>query len=267
MTQGFLVFAHDNEQIEYGLLALAQAKRIKQILNKPVSIVLDERTENNLKTSCSTYKDYFDQIIRSEQLSTQTKRYGNPDNQLTFHNADRTRAYDLTPYDETIVIDTDVIIQTANLNKLWGNSEDLLVCDRCTDINGKIEQEFTWISNRSVKFYWATVFYFKKTALTEKFFDYCQYVKAMYSWMSHVYEIPPAPLRNDFVWSIALHELEYPVATIPFNLIYTRYEDKMLLDNVEYIRFLHDGQVSKISTDVHVFNKYDLMELARKEVQ
>lgn len=266
MTQGFLVFAHNNEQIDYGLLALAQAKRIKKILNKPVSIVLDEKTEISLINQYPNCKDYFDHIIRSESLSTQTKRYGDGANQLTFHNADRTAAYDLSPYDETIVIDGDVLIQTDNLNKLWNNSEELLVCDKCTDINGELVNEFKWISDKSIKFYWATVFYFRKTDYTKIFFNYCRYIKQMYGWMSHVYEIPNTPIRNDFIWSIALHELEHPASSIPFNLIYTRYNDRLLLNNIDSIRFLHDEKISKVKSDVHIFNKYDLMELAKKEL-
>ena len=114
MSQGFLVFAHDNEQIEYGLLALGQAKRIRTFLDKPVSIVLDTKTKNNLDEKYQGWQDHFDKIIDSELLSSQTKRYGDVNNQLTFHNLDRTDAYTLTPYDETIVIDTDVLIHNQH---------------------------------------------------------------------------------------------------------------------------------------------------------
>ncbi len=266
MKQGFLIFAHDNEDIEYGLLALGQAKRIKELLGKPVSVVLDDKTENNLKRKYPNFVEYFDKIIKVESSAVQTKRYGNGDNQLTFHNLDRISSWDLTPYDETIVIDTDVVIQTTNLNKLWNNSEDLLVCDNCADLYGNVENEFTWISDRSIKFYWATVFYFKKTEYTKLFFEHCKRTKEMYGWLSHVYEIPSRPLRNDFVWSIALHELEHPAPSIPFRLLYSNYEDKIIESNNSSIKFLTKSGLCKVNLDVHVFNKYDLMEKVIKDL-
>lgn len=265
MTQGFLVFAHDNEQIEYGVLALGQAKRIKDILGKPVSVVLDAKTEDNLKTKYPSYTEFFDKIIRQESLATQTKRYGAGDNQLTFHNADRTDAWNLTPYDETIVIDTDVLIQTVNLNKLWNSSEDLLVCDRCTNLQGIKEHEFTWISDRSVKFYWATVFYFRKTDFTRLFFDQCKWTKEMYGWLAHVHEIPRTPMRNDFVWSMALHDLKHPAPSIPFNLTYSTYDDKLIKSD-DALVFLTAKGLCKVKQDVHVFNKYDLIEKVKKDL-
>lgn len=267
MTQGFLVFAHDNEEIEYGVLALAQAKRIKELLSKPVSIVLDNPTETNLKIKYPDYTDFFDQIIVLESSAVQTKRYGEGANQLTFHNLDRTDAWQLTPYDETIVIDTDVLIQTTNLNKLWNNEEELLVCDHCTDLYGVKEHEFTWISDRSVKFYWATVFYFRKTDYTKLFFDHCKWVKQMYGWLAYAYEIPNNPIRNDFLWSIALHDLGHPAPSIPFNLMYSTYDDNILESSKDAVQFLTKKGLCKVKQDVHVFNKYDLIKIAKKELE
>jgi hypothetical protein len=266
MSQGFLVFAHDNEQIEYGLLALGQAKRIRTFLDKPVSIVLDTKTKNNLDEKYQGWQDHFDKIIDSELLSSQTKRYGDVNNQLTFHNLDRTDAYTLTPYDETIVIDTDVLIQSSQLNKIWNNSEDLLVCEHCTDIYGNKTHEFTWLSNRSIKFYWATIFYFKKTEYTKLFFNHCQWVKERYAWLAYIYEIPTKPMRNDFVWSIALHDLGHPAPTIPFNLMYSTYDDQVIDSSPNAVKMLSENKLCKITQDLHMFNKYDLMGIIRKDM-
>ena len=266
MTQGFLVFAHDNEQIEYGLLALAQAKRIRRILDKPVSIVLDDITKANLSKNYPGWQDHFDHVINSQSNATQTKRYGEGANQLTFHNLDRINAYDLSPYEETIVIDTDVLIQTRNLNKLWNSTDDLLVCDRCSDLQGNKTHEFTWISDKSIKFYWATVFYFKKTEFTKLFFDRCKWVKSNYYWLAHMYEIPPSPLRNDFVWSIALHDLGHPAASIPFNLIYSIYTDVITAASSDAVQVLSNASLCKVTHDLHVFNKHNLTDLIRKEL-
>jgi len=126
--------------------------------------------------------------------------------------------------------------------------------------------EFTWISDRSIKFYWATICYFKKTEVTELFFKQCKWVKENYSWLAHVHEIPANPLRNDFVWSIALHSLGHPAATIPFNLLYSTYDDQLIKTTDHYVAFLTANGVCKISHDVHMFNKYDLIKLINQEL-
>ena len=61
MSQGFLLFVHDNEQIQYSLLAVWQARRIRQWLNKPVSIVIDQQSLSNLKNQ--NLDQEFDHII------------------------------------------------------------------------------------------------------------------------------------------------------------------------------------------------------------
>lgn len=87
MTQGVLLFAHDNEQIQYGLFAVWQALRIHKWLNKPVSLVADQKTIDRL----GAHKDVFDNIFVSEQLATQKKNYSG--HELTFNNIDRASAW------------------------------------------------------------------------------------------------------------------------------------------------------------------------------
>jgi hypothetical protein len=70
MTQGFSLFAHDNEEIQYGLLAAWQAQRIKKWLGKPVSLVTDEQTLNKIEK----FKNLFDHIILSEVNTGQKKK-------------------------------------------------------------------------------------------------------------------------------------------------------------------------------------------------
>jgi hypothetical protein len=109
VTQGFLLFAHNNERISYVQLAAWQAKRINKWLGKSVSIVTDQQSLDTL-----TDQSMFDHIILSEVPTSQQRSYNG--NKLTFNNTDRCCAFDLTPYDETIIIDTDIVIQSDRLN-------------------------------------------------------------------------------------------------------------------------------------------------------
>jgi hypothetical protein len=264
MTQGFLLFAYNNEEVDYGLMAVWTAQRIQQYLNRSVSLVTDYVTKQKLDDSIPNWQTNFDQVILKESSATQTKRY--VDRQLTFHNLNRTDAWDITPYDETIVIDTDIVIQSSQLNKLWGYQSDLVVCDLSTDLYGVKDAEFTWVNEKSIKFFWATVFYFKKTADSRLFFEHCRYIKENYNWFRHVYDLYDGPVRNDFIWSVAIHSLGGQanntwVDTIPWNTLHSNYEDRLLELTDNSIKFLTKKGLCKIKElDVHVMNKFDLID-------
>ena len=166
MTQGFLLFSYNNEQFDYGKMARWSARRIKRWLDKPTTLVTNTATVQQLNSSTPQWKRDFDQIIEVESLTNQ-KRVLREKSQ-TFHNVNRIMSWDLTPYDETVVIDTDVVIQSSQLNKLWGNSQDLIVCDKSTSIFNERISEFEFINETSIKFFWATVFYFRKTDKSKK---------------------------------------------------------------------------------------------------
>ena len=264
MTQGFLLFAHNNEEVDYGLMAVWTAGRIANWLGKPVSLVTDSKTCDQLTEKLPNWRDSFDKIITQESEAVQTKRY--LDRQLTFHNLDRISAWDLTPYDETIVIDTDVLIQSANLNKLWGSQHELLVCKTSKDLFNRSLQEFEYLSEYSIRFFWATVFYFRKTEFTKLFFDTCKDIKANYNLYRQIYSLLPGPLRNDYVWSIALHILQYD-QSIEIDLLYSLPSDQLIKLAEDHAVVLSDKILSKAQgLDLHLMNKFDLIKEIEKEL-
>ena len=262
MTQGVLLFAHDNEQIQYGLFAVWQALRIRKWLNKSVSIVADQTTIDRL----GTHKDVFDNIFISEQLATQKKNYNGC--KLTFNNIDRSSAWEITPYDETLVIDTDIAIQSNVLNTVWNNDADLLFCKTSTDAFGRALQGFDRLSITGIDFIWATEFYFKKNKTTKVFFDLCNLIKEQYNWYSHVYGVPRGYIRNDYVWSIALHQLKgdwcFP---LPHNLYFTTDKDNIVSMTDTSVVMLGDQKLVCVNgSDLHIMNKFDLIEHVKKEL-
>jgi hypothetical protein len=267
MTQGFLLFAHDNEQISYGLFAVWQARRISKWLNKPTSLVADQNTIDSL----GLLINMFDKVILSDALSSQKKNYNGQ--QLSFNNIDRCMAWELTPYDETVVIDTDIVIQSNRLNLVWNNAEDMLVCKNSNDVFGRKFVGFNHISNYGIKFFWATEFYFKKNNNSKVFFDMCNRIKKNYNWYAHVYDITTKYIRNDHVWSIALHELggkansDWAVQ-LPFNLYFSVDRDRIIKMEEDSILLHADDKIRKVQgCDVHTMNKFDLIQHIKKELE
>jgi hypothetical protein len=257
MTQGILLFAHDNEQIQYSLLAAWQAKKIHKWLNRPVSLVTDQ-------TSLDTLKHYklehlFDHIILSHETTDQQKNYAGQ--KLTFKNVDRASAYDLTPYDETLVMDTDIVVHSDRLNLVWNSAEDYLVCKHSKHVQGRSWAAFDHVSYGGIEFFWATLFYFKKTDASQKFFDLCNHIKENYKDYIKEYRIRDVYLRNDHVWSIAIHTLGGTV--IPTTLWYSLDTDPLtaLTDNGVVV-----GNIKIQNQDVHVMDKFGLMKYVRQEL-
>ena len=157
--QGVLIFARNNAQIDYIKQAHFLAKRIKEYLNLPTSIVTD--SIKYLHESYTDHKTVFDQIIEVPfTRATSSKSYYDGTNvykQLEFKNDLRTSAYDLTPYDETLMLDSDYIVSNSLFKYCFTQDHDFLIYKDAHDLSGyRNDPQFVHISDTSVDFYWAT---------------------------------------------------------------------------------------------------------------
>jgi hypothetical protein len=235
-----------------------------------VSLVADKQTIESLEQKGLV--KYFDRIIGSEISYAQSKRY--QEKQLSFHNYDRCSAWDLTPYNETMVMDTDIVIQSSAMNKVWNSHDDLIVCRKSVDAFDvhSIRSEFLRLSNPGIDFYWATQFYFRKSEESHVFFETCKWVRANYDWLRSVYGMSRL-LRNDYIWSIALHELGGAqnaawCPTLPWTLAYA--SDKVNIHSMTDRSITLYNELFGVrrvqNHDIHIMNKFDLVLLATKEL-
>jgi hypothetical protein len=276
MSQGFLLFAHDNEKINYGALAVWCAKRIHRWLDRPVSLVADAVTIRKIRAS-GLDLDVFDRVLTNSSETTQVKRY--KDELLTFHNLDRSNAYDLSPYDETIIIDTDIIVQSTSLNRLWNSNHDMVFCRHTRSVFGHSHPDLEYVSTYGIDFFWATEFYFRKGEEAKVFFETCKWIRDNYGWFARVYAFDPNLMRNDFVWSIAVHQLGGKdhsnwAAQMPWPLFFTTnwgYVEELSDDSVVLSHWIDTAKdtfdVCRVnSKDVHVMNKQSLQTFVLKEL-
>lgn len=204
MTKGVLLFANNNRSINYVKQAVFLAKRIRKYMDLPTSIVTSTQLTAE-EASC------FDKVFAhsvDENLATDKRHHdGDLYNKITrFYNYNRADAYDLTPYDQTIVMDTDFIISNDILNNCFLQQKDFLIYKDATHVgihNGT--SEFLRVSDTSVDFYWATVFFFRKTETTKIFFDLIKHITKNYMHYRSMYQFRTTVFRNDFAFSIAIH--------------------------------------------------------------
>jgi hypothetical protein len=269
MTQGILIFAFNNSEIDYVSIAAYAAKQAKKFLNLPVSIVTNQSSYVQDK-----FSEVFDKVILFNDTSTQVKRFYNGSDSYksaVWHNASRSNCYDFTPYDETLVIDSDFIINSDFLKYCWTQPNDFLIYDNSLDLaSWRDTSEFDYISQYSIKFYWATVFFFRKNKKTELFFNLVEYIKNNWNYYQRLYQLPSLKFRNDHAFSIAINILGNDfVTTIPNKLAYITDRDYLLEHTDTKMKFLIQkkglsDQYTAISTanmDMHVMSKYSLLQV------
>jgi len=206
MSKGVLLFAFNNESLDYVKQAYSLALRISKHLNLPTSIV----TDIDIKEKHPTYVSSFDKIIKLERVVINNKRRYNDgtlhNRVLNFKNASRENSYDLSPYDETIVMDTDFIICNDKLKSVFNQAQDFMCYSNSSHIGMHSNiPEFNCVSDTSIDFYWATVLFFRKTMLNKTFFNLVKHIRENYMHYRNMYQFKNTMYRNDFAFSIAIH--------------------------------------------------------------
>lgn len=155
MTRGYLLFAQDSARVNYSKLATACALSIK--LTQPTEFNNVSVVTNNIGYFDA---ELFDHIIPSGALSGMDAR---------------SRAYDLSPYDETVLLDSDMLFLKP-MDYIWTHMSnlDLFVASTPQTYKGrafhygfyrKIFQDNHWPDVYSA---WT---YFKKSNIAREFFD------------------------------------------------------------------------------------------------
>jgi hypothetical protein len=272
MSKGVLLFAHNNSEIDYAKLAVYAAQRAKKFLQVPVSVVTDNKSIFD-----NVDADVFDNIIElTDKLTVNHKYFADGSNKnvhSVWNNTSRYSAYSLTPYDDTLVIDVDYIINSTTLNYCWDQPHDFLIYQKGFDLaQWRNVDEFTSIGEHGIPFYWATVFFFRKTSNTELMFALISHIKANWTYYKLVYQVHSSNFRNDIAFSIAIHMLNgFSIGTfahhLPGKLFYVTDSDFLYQVDDTIMKFLVQKKDSTVdytpiktsTVDVHVMNKYSLL--------
>lgn len=273
MTKGALLIARNNDTIDYVKQAVFLANRIKKYLNIPVSII----TDSVLYLEEQFPEDTFDNIIKIDYRDDGPNKRDYYDGTLTskklnFKNNYRVDAYDLSPYEETLLLDTDYIISNSLLANCFDSPNDLQMFRKSDDIaKVRDEREFDHISDYSIDFYWATVVFFRKTKLNKIYFDLIKHIQENWNHYCTVYQLASTLFRNDFAFSIAGHIMNgfskgSFISELPGRHLYTTDRDILWkLNDTEFIFLVEKdkyvGEYTPLRTkgqSIHVMNKFSL---------
>lgn len=270
--RGAFLIARNNSQVDYVKQAVFLAKRIKKYLGLPTSVLTDsvDYLKNNFD------EKIFDRIIPLDYAHQPNERLyfdgALYQKSAPFNNRSRCQVYDLTPYDETLLLDTDYIISNSLLKKCFDSTDDFLIYKDSIDIAQVRDQhEFKYISDTSVQFYWATCVFFRKSETNKIYFDLLQHIEAEWDHYRRVYQIKSNLFRNDFAFSIGIHIMNgfcngSFAKDMPGKMMYTtdkdilwKLDDDKMMFLVEKEKYL--GEYTTLSTNglnIHVMNKFSL---------
>jgi hypothetical protein len=266
MNRGILIIAHDSNSIKYSELSVIAARLAAKHLQLPVSLITDSDTVKNL-TSCEI-ATYFDRIILTEKPTVGNPRmlYGEKVND--FLNSTRAGVWDLTPYDHTLLIDSDYLIFSDRLSKYWELDEDFLICEAMVDPAGsRLGDNDHRVSDIAPSMRWATIMMFKRNNRSRLIFDLVDHIRENYNFYADTYFFDERQFRNDIAFTIAEHIVNgysQTSKTLP-RAFMTMITDTILSIDKNKIKFNlveHDKNsvVTFENTDVHVMNKLNILE-------
>lgn len=280
MNRGALIFAHNNRNIDYALIALISGSLVKKNLQVPVSLVTDSSTITWMKES-GRYDHavaVFDKIITVPKPITNNSRRlndGANGEVVPFVNTNRASVWDLTPYDRTLLLDSDFLIFSDKLNEYWDVDEDILIADAMNDVydQSRVGYHDRYVSDTGIHLYWATTVMFTKNQRAKSFFDLVEFIRVNYQYYGDLFRFDTRQYRNDIAFSVAKHIIDGfetdTAMTLPSLLTILDRDILQSVDENGKLTFLvtpmADSNYCAIAmknTDLHIMNKQSIIRNA-----
>jgi len=202
----------------------------------------------------------IDSIKGADSLTVMDNQKNNQrfykDRTVPWYNLERSSAYEHSPYDNTILLDSDYFVYTNNLLELIDSDYEFLLHNRVHDLTGR--GSFEYNNSSMIPLVWATVTMFKKTERVQKIFGMIKHIQQNYRYFCKLYRIDFSNFRNDYAFAMALNQLDgfnqqYFMPTA-MSMIPT--DTKVLKIDHTGVVFQYDKFVNLITEqDVHVLDK------------
>lgn len=277
LPRGYVIYAHNNNSIEYGTMALCNALLIKKHLKEnAVALISDSGTVAHLENNFDDriMRKAFDRIIIDEIDAEQVglrrfhdTRYAHFTD--SYKNVNRPKIYEFSPFDETVLIDADYLMLDDTMDSVWGLREDFMCNRKTIDLDHKVNN--FGFNNRfnemSISLYWATAVYFRKSEKSKLIFDLMNFIKENYAYYQFLYRFSHSGyFRNDYALSIAIHMannlMEYgTVSSLPVDHIRFSMEDDELHQFKDGRCLITsepsqgDFHLHSVDTNIHMMNK------------
>lgn len=279
MSKGIVIFAHNNIEMDYIQMSLISGMLAKYYLKQPIALITDESTLNwGQKKYQKEIKKIFDNVVVTSGKMVQNRKVMDgpwTEKQMTWNNFTRLESLKLSPFNETIVIDSDYLIFDKSLSACWGAESSIMCNHSAKRITGDdIPYTEKFLSLKSVKMNWATVLYFRKDEFANELFSLMNEIRENYKYMSLINQFSPNLYRNDYALSLAVHIMKnvkgYDViSTLPQSSILTAwtYDELYRINDMGDLVFMCTNEnnfgdhtlVNVVQNSIHIFNKFSIL--------
>lgn len=187
-SRGVVLFAYNTNTVNYVKIADLAARLIRHQLGLPVTLVTDETVD----------VEHIDQIVLDQNTFT-NYRAGYGQNQQ-WRNGGRYRAYELSPYDETLLIDSDYLQLDTSLLTILDSIDDYRIVTQNQSPTASMDSNMGVLG---MPYVWATAVAFKKSKKSQALFELVGRIQRNYSYYQKLYQIRERNYRNDYAFSIA----------------------------------------------------------------
>ena len=204
MSKGYICIAQNNGTVDYLEQAYALALNLKLTQSKvsSLSVCVDEKTKEKIKAKHRAVFDHIIDIPWNDYAQGQSWKINN-----------KWKYYYMTPYDETVILDTDMIFPT-DVSYWWDllSERDVWATTNVRTYRGDIVSSDYYrkyfVKNDLPNVYTA-FFYFKKSELATELFAMIEVIfqhwqRMFYKYMPHG---KPAWLSGDVAYALAMQLL------------------------------------------------------------
>jgi hypothetical protein len=211
-STGVALFAYNTPEINYIRLAIIAARYAKRAMpGQPVCLITDKCTWEYYALHHDPEAAPFDQVVFTDVGTTDNKRlhYDSPYTNFIseFKNSNKHKVIDYSPYDRTLMIDIDYIMQNDSLEYVFDSDESVVMFHDAENLIGQppaLPQQR--LHPTGIDMLWSTVLYFDKTDPTaQMFFELWDHIQENYNFYQFLYGFPVGMYRTDFCVSIATH--------------------------------------------------------------
>lgn len=174
-SKGVVLFALNTDKVDYVEIAQRASRLIKHTLDLPVTIITDI----------------------GDQPKNFRKGYAGGS---IWYNSGRYLAYELSPYDETLLLDSDYLILDDSLVKILDSTVDYSIMTDNQSPTGTMTGDMGVLS---LDYVWATAVAFKKTTKTKLLFNLVGRIQRNYEYYIKLYNLREHNFRNDYAFTIA----------------------------------------------------------------
>lgn len=262
MKRGIVIFAYNSSDIDYQAMARWSASRILRHLNLPTTLITNSVPE---------YASEFDDVIITDADVGGNRFFSDLGQNVTWYNGNRMEVYNLSPYNETLILDADYVVCSDQLLQLFNDPNPFIATRWAYDVTStRTFDDLNYFGRVRMPMAWATVMRFNRSLTSKLIFDSMAMVRENWQHYRHLYGINKTTYRNDHALSIALnivhgYQANWPSIPWPLASVVPEHKLEQISEDKFKISYITSNNSCKHITiagqDFHAMGKKHLGEI------